>query len=70
MPQISAVVLCLNAAGTLAKCLRSLDSVADEIVLADSGSTDESLQIAAKAGARIIHLPGRSELQLSVDTHD
>ena len=57
MPQISAVVLCLNAAGMLAKCLRSLDSVADEIVLADSGSTDESLQIAAKAGARIIHLP-------------
>lgn len=57
MPGISAAILCFNAADTLARCLRSLESVADEIVLADSGSTDESLQMAADAGARILHLP-------------
>ena len=56
MPQISATIVACNEAGKLARALRSL-SCADEIVLVDSGSTDETAKIAASLGARVIYQP-------------
>ncbi len=43
--KISAVIISYNAAGTLAQCLQSLQTVADEIIVIDSFSTDETPQI-------------------------
>jgi glycosyltransferase involved in cell wall biosynthesis len=54
MPRISATIVACNEANKLARALRSL-ACADEIVLVDSGSTDETPAIAARLGARVIH---------------
>ena len=49
---LSAVVTTYNNAGTLDDCLASL-SFCDEIVLLDSGSDDDTVQIAGRHGARV-----------------
>ncbi len=50
---ISAVLVCLNEAEKLEKCLRSLVGFADEIVVLDLGSTDGSTDISKKYHAKI-----------------
>lgn len=45
------VIPTLNAADTLPGLLQSLDSGVDRLIVADGGSTDETLAIAAKHGA-------------------
>lgn len=53
---LSVVLITYNNADTLERCLREVDW-ADEIVVLDSGSGDETLAIAARHGARIAHHP-------------
>ena len=61
-PEVSIVMPCLNEAETLAACIekarRGLDeaNVRGEIIVADNGSTDGSPALAAKLGARVIHV--------------
>jgi glycosyltransferase involved in cell wall biosynthesis len=50
---ISVVIVTLNAASQLRACLESV-RFADEILLVDSGSTDETLALGKEFGARII----------------
>lgn len=54
---LSAVITTFNNAATLARCLSSLNlsgvPLTDEILVLDSGSTDNSVAIATKHGARI-----------------
>ncbi|MCB1744303.1 MAG: glycosyltransferase family 2 protein [Gammaproteobacteria bacterium] len=52
MPKLSAVVTTLNNAKTLEACLGSL-GFADEIVLLDSFSSDQTLEIARSHGCRV-----------------
>jgi len=60
--EISIVMPCLNEAETLAACIQKarqgLDSagVRGEVLIADNGSTDGSIEIAEKAGARVIRV--------------
>jgi glycosyltransferase involved in cell wall biosynthesis len=49
-------MIACNEAANLARALRSL-ACADEVVLVDSGSTDQTPAIAASLGARVIHQP-------------
>lgn len=44
-----------NEEDYLPGCLDSVQDVVDEIVIVDTGSTDKSLEIAAKYGAKIFH---------------
>ncbi len=46
MPNISAVLIVKNEAPRLAPCLEALRDVVDEIIVADTGSTDNTLEIA------------------------
>jgi glycosyltransferase involved in cell wall biosynthesis len=64
-PVISVVMPCLNEEATIgacvAKALRGLElaGLCGEVVVADNGSTDRSVQIAEAAGARVVHVPQR-----------
>ncbi|HET7099698.1 MAG TPA: glycosyltransferase family 2 protein [Terriglobia bacterium] len=56
MPPISATIITRNEAANIARAIRSLDC-ADEILVVDSSSTDETIRIAAELGARTITHP-------------
>ncbi|WP_370549349.1 glycosyltransferase family 2 protein [Edwardsiella tarda] len=51
-PRLSVVLICKNAAELLPDCLASIDW-ADEIVVLDAGSSDETQAIARAAGAKV-----------------
>ena len=61
-PRASVVVRTLNSARTLGACLESLraQTIAPEIVLVDSGSTDATLSIAEPFADRIVRIPAAS----------
>jgi len=53
--KISACIITLNEERNLARCLKSVAPLADEILVIDSGSTDATPEIAAQFGARVVH---------------
>lgn len=53
MPALSVIMIVKNEAECLAHCLQSVRDIADEIVVADTGSTDDTQAIAARFGARV-----------------
>ncbi|MCC7009125.1 MAG: glycosyltransferase [Acidobacteria bacterium] len=62
-PAVSFVVPVRNDAERLARCLASIRAAAPagvdvEIVVADNGSTDGSAEVARRAGATVLSLPG------------
>lgn len=60
--EISVVMPCLNEADTIAVCVRKAiaaleaNGIAGEVVVADNGSTDRSVAIAEREGARVVHV--------------
>lgn len=56
MPAISATIIAHNEAAQIARAIRSL-SCADEVVVVDSGSTDETVKVAQSCGARVVMHP-------------
>ena len=54
MPKISTIVIAYNEERNIERCLRSVASFSDEIIVADSHSTDRTPAIAAECGARVI----------------
>ena len=54
-PTIALVMIVRNGAATLARCLSSVREHVDEIIVLDTGSTDESVAIARRFGARVHH---------------
>jgi glycosyltransferase involved in cell wall biosynthesis len=64
-PDISVVMPCLNEAGSVGRCIeRAWEGIrrtglSGEVVVSDNGSTDDSVEVAARAGARVVRQPER-----------
>lgn len=64
-PEVSVVMPCLNEADTLEICIQKAQramleaGIDGEVVVADNGSTDGSLEIAARNGARVVHVKAK-----------
>jgi len=56
MPPISATIITFNEADRIGEAIGSL-SCCDEIIVVDSGSTDQTREIALARGARVIECP-------------
>ncbi|TAF63764.1 MAG: glycosyltransferase family 2 protein [Cytophagales bacterium] len=54
MPKISAVIICYNEERNIGRCIDSLQTVADEIVVVDSFSTDKTAEICREKGIKFI----------------
>ena len=72
---LSSYVLTYNSARHLARVLAQLKRVADEVIVADSGSTDQTVAIARAAGCRVETRPftdfgEQRNWALSLCTHD
>jgi glycosyltransferase involved in cell wall biosynthesis len=52
-PKLSVIVIARNEAHCIENCLRSVAGIADEIIVLDSGSTDETASIARACGAKV-----------------
>jgi (heptosyl)LPS beta-1,4-glucosyltransferase len=55
MQRLSVIIPCKNEASNIAACVESVRDVADEILVADSGSTDDTLGVVERlGGCRVI----------------
>jgi len=50
---ISATIITLNEQEKIGKALESLEGLAQEVIVVDSGSNDKTLEIAKKSGAKV-----------------
>ena len=57
MPTIALSMIVKNGAETIRPCLESVRDIVDQIVIADTGSTDNTCEIARDFGATIISAP-------------
>lgn len=57
IPALSLCMIVKNEARHLSRCLSSVQGLVSEIIIADTGSTDESMDIARSFGARVIRVP-------------
>ncbi len=64
-PQLSVCMIARNEADILGMCLESLKGLADEVVVVDTGSTDDTVQIAAAYGARVVESVWRDDFSLA-----
>ena len=54
---VSLCMIAKDEAHCIADCINSVKSIISEIVLVDTGSTDDTVRIATELGARVFHLP-------------
>jgi len=54
---LSAIIIAKNEALSIGQCLESLHPVADELLVLDTGSTDNTRSVAEASGARVVNVP-------------
>jgi glycosyltransferase involved in cell wall biosynthesis len=52
-------MITLNEADRIERAIRSVEGIADEVLVIDSGSTDGTVAICERLGARVVHNPWR-----------
>ncbi len=60
-PKISLCMIVKDEEASLDKCLESVQGVADEMIIVDTGSTDSSADIARRHGARVLSYPWQND---------
>ena len=68
-PKITLAMITKNEADVLRDCLDSVQGVADEIVIADTGSDDETVDIAKEYGARVAEFPWTDDFSAAATMH-
>lgn len=61
MPSLSVILIVKNESAVLAQCLDSVAGIADEIVVCDTGSTDDTVTIARRHGAVVHQIPWEND---------
>ena len=61
MPLLSVAMIVKNEAHCLAACLDSVHDIADEILIGDTGSTDDTVAVAREYGAKILSIPWQDD---------
>lgn len=61
MPTLSVIMIVKNEAACLGACIESARAIADEIVIADTGSTDATIEVAESNGARVFSIPWNND---------
>lgn len=56
MPLFSVTIIAKNEAAHIAGCVESVAGISNDILLADSGSSDGTMSIAREAGAKVVSL--------------
>lgn len=56
-PTLSLCMIVKNEEKYLEGCLQSVQGVVDEVIVVDTGSTDATVEIAERHGARVFHFP-------------
>jgi|GEM_PF-466750 len=56
-PTLSLCMIVKNEAHNLPACLESLDGLPTEIIVVDTGSTDDTVEVARRYGAQVYHFP-------------
>lgn len=56
-PKISLCMIVKDEAAVLPRCLKSVQDVADETIVVDTGSTDRTVEVAQQFGATVYHHP-------------
>jgi len=62
MPTLSVILVARDEASRIADCVKSVEHIADEIVLGDTGSTDGTPELAKKLGAKVVPLEWAGDL--------
>lgn len=60
-PRLAFSMIVRNAARDLPQCLESVRGVVDEMVVADTGSTDDTIAVARAAGAYVVSIPWEND---------
>ena len=60
-PRLSACIIMRDAAEDIAECLESLVGLVDEFIVVDTGSVDDSREIAAKYAGKVYEFPWRDD---------
>lgn len=63
-PRVSLCMIAKNEAERILKCITSVYGVADEVCLVDTGSTDDTVALAERAGARVEIHPWQDDFAL------
>lgn len=63
-PQISLCMIVKNEGAFLMSCLQSVRDHVDEMIIVDTGSTDDTVAIAKSFGARVYHHPWQDDFSL------
>jgi len=60
-PTLSVVMIVKDEAGCLGRCLDAVRSIADEIVVGDTGSSDDTIAVAERFGAKVLEIPWHND---------